>query len=436
MRRSGELRNEAEVQSQRGRFVLGAEFTREGLLPEALAQVFKNRYRTKSEITSALESFRYVERDHERASLVAEVIERVLQYVPDVDTTNLGRIHATASLIGMTPSRLAEFRATWMLYDNEDQFNEILQGAILGALLRDTKELGRAIKKRNGFRHSLYRRLKTLAVPARPMIARADLSPRQIQMGEGAFYDDHDLIRYLTHSSSAARRFFLLDQLPYLTAAQIETALFARSQWWLKDSLVATLNKELVWREELGRRARAYAEVSRELAQLSARLVRLSASAHAFARREIESELQAIRNQTDGPTAARLVTRLFERFDTMGTSFEFVQTLISAVDALGAKLKGKTESILEVGRASVVTANRVGLDTISRSKVLQILTRLGEGLSGPLLIQFREQLEELKEWPARILAMARLEVQREIERSRIATAKTLGELERWLLRGS
>jgi hypothetical protein len=241
MKMSGQITDAIGERRVTAKLRLGAYFARTGLLHEAIYQTFKDRYKNNGEIAEALRSFAQISRAAEQGVLISEVIERVLQYIPDVTSENLNRIGGTAAFLGMNQTQMQEFYTKWVEYDEDENYADTLQGGILAILTSANEQMIEGVQGRSGWLKRLTSGWKVIEVPSRPAPLNADLTVRQVQVEDRGYYDDQELHEYLRKSSTAARRYFISVRSNLFTRAQLISAIDNQEAWFLKDSLIVAL---------------------------------------------------------------------------------------------------------------------------------------------------------------------------------------------------
>ena len=396
MREDGLIRSDAEAALRRAQLALGAVFGQQGLMSEAVYQTFKDRFKSKSEIRDALGSFRYLSSSQDQAVLIGEVIERVLQYVPDIDTNNLNRVKETAAFLGMSEDQLASFREKWLVYDSADEFVQLLQGGVLAQLASADDMFVDQIVARSKFFNSLFRLRKTINIPPRPGVVNAKLERRDIEVNNLTYYPDDELKAYLQNSSSAARRYFILFRMSYFTSDQLKYIFENKQAFWLKQSLVATLSKVIAWREALRPKFRAHDDLRKQRDSLNLAIARIE-NRQPYNSGEVLKDTGLLQRSANATEARERAVEMLHKMADRSDPFQYVGLIVSIVNSAHRSLQGDRENTLAVIRAAVEGSMAVGLNKDQYGKVLNMLKELGGRLAGRGTIDANNVLMGLRE---------------------------------------
>lgn len=389
MKAAQEIKDPATEDLIRYQLTLGSELVSEGLLHEAVYQVFKARYKSHSEIADALQNFKNISHLKNKLLLLSEVIERVLQYIPDVDEKNVNQIKETAKFIRMSKDQIASLRAKWLVYDQMNNFVEIMQGGILALLTNSTDAFVQDVLARGSMKNSFYRIFfpwRAIKIPSTPLVHNDTLNIRQIRVENQQYYDTNSLHYYLEHSSPAARRFFIMDRIEYFTIEQLQSMVDKKDEFWLKKSLVQTLQDEIQWRFVLKEKFKILSEHQRDLHEIEVTIARLK-NRLPYDAKVFQSQLNGLRTDEAGTITAEMVMNqavaLLDSYAISCDSVHYINVLSKIIAASNvALLEGGQRYVLPVIEAAVRNINSLGMIDEHANKTKRMLADLGAKLSG------------------------------------------------------
>jgi len=373
----------------RFQLTLGSILVSEGLLHEAVYQVFKARYKSKSEIADALQNFKNISLLKTKLLLLSEVIERVLQYIPDVDEKNVNQIKETARFIRMNQDQIQSFREKWLLYDQMNNFVEIMQGGILALLTNSSDKFVQDVLSRGSITNSFYRIFlpwRAIKFPNTPLVHNETLNIRQIRVENQQYYDTNSLDHYLEKSSPAARRFFIMDRIEHFTIEQLKSMVEKKEEYWLKKSLVQTLQDEIQWRLILKEKFEILVDHQRDLHEIEVTIARLK-NRLPYDARAFQSQLNGLRTDDAGTITPDMVTTqsvaLLDSYAVSCDSVHYINVLSKIIAASNvALLQGGQKNVLPVIEAAVRNINSLGMIEEHANKTKRMLADLGAKLSG------------------------------------------------------
>ena len=380
MKQSGQITDIIGERRVTAKLKLGAYFSRTGLLHEAIYQTFKDRYKSNDQIAEALRGFAQISRAADQGVLISEVIERVLQYIPDVTGENLNKITGTAAFLGMNQTQMQEFYTKWVEYDKDDDYADTLQGGILAILTSANEQMIAGVQERSGWIKRKLSGWKVIEVPARPTPVNPDLTVRQVRIEDRGFYDDDQLLEYLKRSSTAARRYFISVRSNVLTRAQLTLAIDNEEAWYLKPELVKDLKRELKWRNALVEKYKILAsrEHSRRDAELA--LARLENRA-TFDQRQVQLEVGQMRLlKTPAEVLAKARTILADHHVVVDSK-DFVNIVLSITSNAGPLIGDRSATVALVDEV-VKYANLIGVVPDHANKLIREMTTLADRVPG------------------------------------------------------
>ena len=404
MNESGDLRDEARTAALRAQLKLGAVFAREGLVHEAIYQTLMSRYQTPARAREVLRNFKYLSDARDQGRLIAEVIERTLQFVPDVTTDNVDRLTARAAFLNLTAGQLREFRDKWQAYDDADGFARLLQGAVLALLTSGDPRLVHDVEARGGFLRRVFARAGPGALPAPPTSEDDTADPRRVATENAAHFATDAVFAYLDASSVAARRYFVMTRMDHLNLDQLRAIDARAERYGLKDSLRRTLAREIDRRRPLVAAFVRWREATARDVELVRALDRVERPI-THDKEAAQAVIGRLWRTDDVPELTRASAELIERVGREGTPAQLTGLVVSVRDATLSRLGGKTGPTEHLIELIVARGNNRGLDAAQHRKITAVLNDLVERLPRTARARSSRRVAELEVYKDDLPAM-------------------------------
>lgn len=394
MKDLGEITSFESEQNIRAQLTLGQMFAKQGLLHEAVYLVFSERYPSDREIYNALMTFKNISAAREKGILLSEVVERALQFIPDVGVDNLHRIRDLAAYINTSEDQLVQFRDKWLVYDQNDRFVEIMEGGVLALLLSANETFIADVLSRGKLKYKLRRYLRDVELPPKPLV-QSGRTIRDVEVLDLEYFESASLETYLQASSAAARRFFITDQIPFFTLGQLRRILAQQQNLWLKQAVAERLTREIGWRETLIRQQARIQELEQDTHELVTTLKRLQ-QVEAYDRCQLQKRINALRSLTETGSVQEEAIQILKEYALICDSAQFVNVTSSVITGAASRLRENPAAAVAVLEIAVLAANSMGLQDDHARKIKQILTDLAVRLTKSGAVKANQTIARLE----------------------------------------
>lgn len=374
MKRSGEIYSDDFERKLRAQLRLGALFMEQGIMHEAIYEVFKARYRTDAEITDAINSYYLISSPRDKAVLLGEVTERVLQFIPNINADNVNQAKELAAYLNMSEEEMARFHSRWVVFDEMNEFVETVVGGINSVLNTHYPQLIQSVLARGGLRYKWARLRHKIEVPMPPVGNRA-VTERMVLLTNQQRYASEALMTYLQQSTVAARRFFVLNNRNLLSLEQLDWVLDHALDLELRPGNIEVLRASKVERRQLSASYAALNESIGDSKEVEA-MINRARNIEPYDLSAFQRQVNTLRQNEDVKSATRGAIGLIEEYKLKVDSARYVNVVSTIVSAISSRLGGSGSAILQLVTSVVAAGNVIGLEESHAQKVKKILSDL------------------------------------------------------------